>query len=83
MNRRLGGEVSLNTLVHADEVCKVQDWLVDPASSPEAVYEPFHAEVLCSCSAKQRNRLAAKGDKPIPEPDEPRQRKQLGFYDHE
>ena len=38
MNRRLGGDVSLNTLVHADEAGEVQDWLVDPASSPEDVY---------------------------------------------
>jgi len=38
MNRRLGGDMSLNTLVHADEAGEVQDWLVDPASSPEAVY---------------------------------------------
>jgi RNA polymerase sigma-32 factor len=38
MNRRLGGDVSLNTLVHADEAGEVQDLLVDPASSPEAVY---------------------------------------------
>jgi RNA polymerase sigma-32 factor len=38
MNRRLGGDVSLNTLVHTDEADEVQDWLVDPASSPEAVY---------------------------------------------
>jgi RNA polymerase sigma-32 factor len=38
MNRRLGGDVSLNTLVHADEAGEGQDWLVDPASSPEAVY---------------------------------------------
>jgi RNA polymerase sigma-32 factor len=37
MNRRLGGDVSLNTLVHADEAGEVQDWLVDPASSPETV----------------------------------------------
>jgi len=37
MNRRLGGDVSLNTLVHADETGEVQDWLVDPASSPETV----------------------------------------------
>jgi RNA polymerase sigma-32 factor len=37
MNRRLGGDVSLNTLVHADEAGEVQDWLADPASSPEAV----------------------------------------------
>jgi RNA polymerase sigma-32 factor len=38
MNRRLGGDVSLNTLVHADEASEVQDLLVDPASSPEAVF---------------------------------------------
>jgi RNA polymerase sigma-32 factor len=38
MNRRLGGDVSLNALVHADEAGEGQDWLVDPASSPEAVY---------------------------------------------
>ena len=38
MNRRLSGDVSLNTLVHADDAGEVQDWLVDPASSPEAVY---------------------------------------------
>jgi len=38
MNRRLGGDVSLNTLVHADEAGEVQDLLVDPASSPEAVF---------------------------------------------
>jgi RNA polymerase sigma-32 factor len=38
MNRRLGGDVSPNTLVHADEAGEAQDWLVDPASSPEAVY---------------------------------------------
>ncbi|MBR1187389.1 RNA polymerase sigma factor RpoH [Bradyrhizobium sp. AUGA SZCCT0160] len=38
MNRRLGGDVSLNTLVHADEAGEVQDWLVDPAPSPEAMY---------------------------------------------
>jgi len=38
MNRRTGGDVSLNTLVHADDAGEVQDWLVDPASSPEAVY---------------------------------------------
>ena len=30
--------MSLNTLVHADEAGEAQDWLVDPASSPEAVY---------------------------------------------
>ena len=29
MNRRLGGDVSLNTLVHADEAGEAQDWLVD------------------------------------------------------
>src|SRR4029077_10747736 len=38
MNRRLGGDVSLNTLVHADEAGEVQDWLIDPASSPETAY---------------------------------------------
>ncbi|MBR1157448.1 RNA polymerase sigma factor RpoH [Bradyrhizobium sp. JYMT SZCCT0428] len=38
MNRRLGGDVSLNALVHADEAAEMQDWLVDPASSPETVY---------------------------------------------
>jgi RNA polymerase sigma-32 factor len=38
MNRRLGGDVSLNTLVHTNDAGEVQDWLVDPASSPEAVY---------------------------------------------
>jgi RNA polymerase sigma-32 factor len=38
MNRRLCGDVSLITLVHTDEAGEVQDWLVDPASSPEAVY---------------------------------------------
>ena len=38
MNRRLCGDVSLNTVVHADEPGEVQDWLVDPASSPETVY---------------------------------------------
>jgi RNA polymerase sigma-32 factor len=35
MNRRLGGDASLNTLVNADEAGEVQDWLVDPASDPE------------------------------------------------
>src|SRR6476620_6488737 len=38
MNRRLGGDVSLNTLVHADEAGEVQDLLVDPATSPETLY---------------------------------------------
>ena len=38
MNRRLGGDGSLNTLVHADEAGEVQDLLADPASSPDAVY---------------------------------------------
>jgi len=38
MNRRLGGDVSLNALVQADEAGEMQDSLVDPASSPEAVY---------------------------------------------
>jgi RNA polymerase sigma-32 factor len=38
MNPRLGGDVSLNTLIHGDEAGEVQDWLVEPASSPEAVH---------------------------------------------
>jgi RNA polymerase sigma-32 factor len=38
MNRRLGGDMSLNALVHADEGGEIQDWLVDPASGPEDVY---------------------------------------------
>jgi RNA polymerase sigma-32 factor len=38
MNRRLGGDVSLNAIVHADEAGEMQDWLVDPACSPEAAY---------------------------------------------
>jgi RNA polymerase sigma-32 factor len=38
MNRRLGGDVSLNALVHGDEAGELQDWLVDPASGPEDVY---------------------------------------------
>ena len=37
MNRRLGGDASLSALVNADEAGEVQDWLVDPASDPEAV----------------------------------------------
>jgi RNA polymerase sigma-32 factor len=52
MNRRLGGDVSLNTLVHADDAGEVQDWLVDPASSPEAVYAEQE-------EAKQRRRALA------------------------
>ena len=52
MNRRLGGDVSLNTLVHADEAGEVQDWLVDPAPSPEAVYADQE-------EAKQRRRALA------------------------
>ena len=32
MNPRLGGDMSLNALVHADEGGEIQDWLVDPAS---------------------------------------------------
>jgi hypothetical protein len=42
----------------------------------------FHAGIFFSCPAKQPNRLAANVDKPIPEPGEPRQRKQLGLYHH-
>jgi RNA polymerase sigma-32 factor len=38
MNRRLGGDTSLNALVHADERGEIQDWLLDPASVPEDVY---------------------------------------------
>jgi len=52
MNRRLGGDVSLNTLVHADEAGEVQDWLVDPAPSPEAIYADQE-------EAKQRRRALA------------------------
>jgi RNA polymerase sigma-32 factor len=52
MNRRLGGDISLNTLVHEDEAGEVQDWLVDPASSPEVV----HAEQQ---EAKQRRQALA------------------------
>src|ERR1700710_653529 len=52
MNRRLGGDVSLNTLVHADEAGGVQDWLVDPAPSPEAIYADQE-------EAKQRRRALA------------------------
>ncbi len=52
MNRRLGGDVSLNALVHADEGGEVQDSLVDPASTPEAVYAEQE-------EAKQRRRALA------------------------
>jgi RNA polymerase sigma-32 factor len=38
MNRRLAGDVSLNALVGEDEAGEVQDWLVDPGSSPEALH---------------------------------------------
>jgi RNA polymerase sigma-32 factor len=38
MNRRLGGDLSLNALVRDADGGEVQDWLVDPASSPEAAY---------------------------------------------
>ncbi|MGY4430560.1 RNA polymerase sigma-32 factor [Bradyrhizobium sp. F1.13.1] len=38
MNRRLGGDLSLNALVRDADGGEVQDWLVDPASSPEAEY---------------------------------------------
>ena len=52
MNRRLGGDASLNTEVHADEAGEVQDWLVDPAPSPEAMYADQE-------EAKQRRRALA------------------------
>jgi RNA polymerase sigma-32 factor len=38
MSRRLGGDASLSTLANADEAGEVQDWLVDPACDPEAVF---------------------------------------------
>ncbi|WP_027516104.1 RNA polymerase sigma factor RpoH [Bradyrhizobium sp. WSM1417] len=38
MNRRLGGDLSLNALVRDADGGEVQDWLVDPASGPEADY---------------------------------------------
>jgi RNA polymerase sigma-32 factor len=38
MNRRLGGDLSLSALVRDSDGGEVQDWLVDPASSPEAVH---------------------------------------------
>jgi RNA polymerase sigma-32 factor len=37
MNRRLGGDASLNASVHTDEASEIEDWLIDPASSPEAL----------------------------------------------
>jgi hypothetical protein len=37
MNRRLGDDVSLNTLVHDEEAGEVQDWLADPASSDPSI----------------------------------------------
>ena len=52
MNRRLGGDASLNTEVHADEAGEVQEWLVDPAPSPEALYADQE-------EAKQRRRALA------------------------
>src|SRR3954447_19096968 len=52
MNRRLSGDASLNTEVHADEAGEVQDWLVDPAPSPEAMYADQE-------EAKQRRRALA------------------------
>src|SRR3954470_16386374 len=52
MNRRLSGDASLNTEVHADEAGEVQDWLVDPAPSPEAMYADQE-------EAKQRRRAPA------------------------
>src|ERR1700761_195848 len=38
MNRRLGGDLSLNALVHTDEGGEIQEWLVAPASGPEDAY---------------------------------------------
>jgi len=59
MNRRLGGDVSLNTLVHADEVGEAQDWLVDPASSPESVLaeqeEARHRRQALACALEALN----------------------------
>ncbi|MGY2901333.1 RNA polymerase sigma factor RpoH [Bradyrhizobium sp. URHC0002] len=52
MNRRLSGDVSLNSSVHGDEAGEVQDWLVDPAPSPEAMYADQE-------EAKQRRRALA------------------------
>jgi len=52
MNRRLSGDASLNTEVHADEAGEVQEWLVDPAPSPEALYADQE-------EAKQRRRALA------------------------
>ena len=53
MNRRLSGDVSLNTAVHADEPGELQDLLVDPAASPETVHAE-HEEV-----SQRRQALAA------------------------
>jgi RNA polymerase sigma-32 factor len=53
MNRRLCGDVSLNTVVHSDEPGELQDLLVDPASSPETVHAE-HQEV-----SQRRQALAA------------------------
>jgi RNA polymerase sigma-32 factor len=53
MNRRLCGDVSLNSVVHADEPAELQDLLVDPASSAETVHAE-HEEV-----SQRRQALAA------------------------
>jgi hypothetical protein len=59
MNRRLCGDVSLNTLVHTDEAGEVQDWLVDPASSPEAVYaEQEEAKLRRQASGCDKSKFA-------------------------
>ena len=44
MNRRLGGDVSLNTLIHEDEVGEMQERLVDLGSSPEVHAEQEEAK---------------------------------------
>lgn len=53
MNRRLGGDLSLNATVHADGAGEIQDWLVDPAAGPEAAYAE-HEE-----ASQRRQALAA------------------------
>jgi RNA polymerase sigma-32 factor len=52
MNQRLCGDLWLNTLLQEEEAGEVQDYLVDPASTPEAA----HAEQE---EAKQRRRALA------------------------
>ena len=52
MNRRLCGDLSLNALIQEEDAGEVQDYLVDPASTPEAA----HAELQ---EAKQRRRALA------------------------